>query len=97
MTTPAVKVVSSMSELFTFRNAVYNLLGGNTLNSNTVKTVNNGSETILYLAPKIWEQVPDEIKNSSSLNIFKLKIKRWIPNSSPCRLSKAYVLDLGFL
>ena len=86
-----------MSELFTFRNTGYNLRGGKKLNSNTVKTVNNGTETISYLAPKIWEQVPDETKNSGSLSIFKRKIKTWIPNSCPCRLCKTYVPHLGFL
>ena len=30
-----------------------------------------GFETISFLGPKIWEQVPNDIKNSESLNIFK--------------------------
>ena len=64
-----------MSEIFALKNTGYNLRGGNKLNSNNIKSVNNSTETISYLAPKIWEQVPDKIKNSSSLNIFKLKIK----------------------
>ena len=72
-----------MSEIFTLKNTGYNLRGGNKLDFNNIKSVNNGTETISYLAPKIWEQVPDEIKNSSSLNIFKCKIKTWIPNSCP--------------
>ena len=88
---------SLMSELFTFKNTGYDLRGGDKLNSNAVKTVNNGMESISYLAPKIWEQVPDEIKNSSSLNIFKAKIKTWIPNSCPCRLCKTYVPNVGYL
>ena len=53
---------SLMSEIFTLKNTGYNLCGGNKLNSNNIKSVNNGTETISYLAPKIWEQVPDEIK-----------------------------------
>ena len=88
---------SLMSEIFTLKNTGYNLRGGNKLNSNNIKSVNNGTETISYQAPKIWEQVPDEIKNSSSLNIFKHKIKTWIPNSCPCRICKTYIPDLGFI
>ena len=60
-----------MSELFTFKNTGYNLRGGNKLKSNTVKTICYGTESISYLTPKVWEQVPDEIKNSRSLNISK--------------------------
>ena len=66
---------SLMSELFSSKDMDYNLRGGSRLNSNNVRTVNYGTETILYLAPKIWEQVPDDIKDSLSLEVFKCKIK----------------------
>ena len=79
-----------MSDLFSFRNTDYNLRGGSKRTSNTVKTV-YGTESISNLAPKIWEQVPDEIKDSKSLNTFKLKIKSLVPNSCPCRICKIYV------
>ena len=69
---------SLMSDLFSFRNTGYNLCGGSKLKSNTVKTVYYGTESISNLAPKIWEQVPDEIKDCTSLNTFKLKIKSWV-------------------
>ena len=86
-----------MSELFTFRDMIYNLRGANKLKSSNIRTTNYGSETISYLASKIWEQVPDEFKNSSSLNVFKHKIKTWIPMSCPCRLCKAFIPNLGFI
>ena len=86
-----------MSDLFSFRSTGYNLRGGSKLKSNTVKTVYYGTESISNLAPKIWEQVPDEIKDSTSLNTFKLKIKSWVPNSYPCRICKIYVPNVGFI
>ena len=88
---------SLMSELFTFKNTSYNLRAGKKLDSNNIKTVNYGTESISYLAPKIWELVPNEIKKSNSLNVFKRKIKTWIPVSCPCRICKIYVTNLGFL
>ena len=88
---------SLMSDLFSFRNTGYNLCGGSKLKSNTVKTVYYGTESISNLAPKIWEQVPDEIKDSKSLNTFKHKIKSWVPNSCPCRICKIYVPNVGFI
>ena len=42
-----------MSELFSFKDMDYNLRGSSRLNSNNVRTVNYGTETILYLATKI--------------------------------------------
>ena len=88
---------SLMTEIFKFRHTCYNLRAGNKLNSNNIKTVNYGTESISYLAPKIWEQVPNEIKESTSLDIFKRKIKVWIPDTCPCRICKVYVPNLGFL
>ena len=55
------------------------------------------AQTISHLAPKIWEQVPEDIKDSSSLDIFKRKIKSWIPNSCPCKICKLYIPDIGCL
>ena len=43
-----------------------------------------------FLAPKIWEIVPTECKNSSSVHEFKSKIKQWTPTDCPCRLCKRY-------
>ena len=88
---------SLMSELFTFKHDCYNLRAGKKLDSNNIKTVNYGTESISYLAPKICELVPNEIKKSNSLNVFKRKIKTWIPVSCPCRICKIYVSNLGFL
>ena len=34
-----------------------------------IKTTNYGSETISYLAPKVWDLVPNEIKSNSSLDV----------------------------
>ena len=57
-----------------------------------VKSVNNGQETLRYLGPIIWEMIPNSMKNSASLSIFKNKIKTWIPEKCPCRLCTDYIL-----
>ena len=62
---------SFMSELFKPSNTKYNLRNGNSLVSNNIKTTNYGLETVSYLAPRIWEQIPEEIKQSKTLNSFK--------------------------
>ena len=60
------------------------------LYSRNPKTVKYGIETISYLAPKLWEMVPIDAKNSKSVSEFKSKIKLWKPNCH-CRLCKTYV------
>ena len=62
-----------------------------------VNSVNNGQETLRYLGPIVWEMIPNSIKDSASLNIFKNKIKTWIPEKCPCRLCKDYIQGLGYV
>ena len=61
-----------------------------------VKTVNRGIETIRYRGPLTWELVPDDIKESESLSIFKDKIKSWKPSGCSCRLCKNYIPGIGY-
>ena len=46
---------------------------------------------------KIWDLVPNETKESDSLNAFKFKIKRWVPEECPCRIYKVYLGQVGFI
>ena len=50
-----------------------------------------------YLGPKIWDLVPNEIKECESLHAFKFKIKKWIPEECPCRISKICLGQVGFI
>ena len=56
-----------------------------------------GTETVSFLAPKIWDILPKEIKDSESRDIFKRKITKWIPLECPCTLCKIYVPQVGFI
>ena len=41
--------------------------------------------------------VPVNSKSSESLNVFKSKINYWTPNHCPCRISKTYIGQVGFV
>ena len=56
----------------------------------------HAQDSNVYRAPIIWKLLPNEIKNSKSLNDFKIKIKNWKPNCD-CRLCKTYIANLGFI
>ena len=81
--------------LFEFRNEKsYNLRQTSQFHILTLRT---GTKSIKFLGPKIWELIPDEMKELESLWEFKRVIKLWKLTSCPCRLCKQYFYRIGFL
>ena len=87
----------SFSELFRRRDISYNLRNYSDFAVPNVKSAFHGSESMSYLGPKIWDIVPLELKELTSLNAFKKDIKKWQPKNCPWRLCKQYVSNLGFI
>ena len=56
-----------------------------------------GTETVAFLATKIRDILLKKIKDSESVDIFKRKIKKWIPWECPCKLCKTYVPQVRFI
>ena len=79
---------SLMSELFKIKDMKYKLRDENIILSSKIHTVSYGIDSVSHLGPRIWKQIPDEIKSSNTLTIFKDNIKAWIPKHCPCRLCK---------
>ena len=69
-------------------NSRYNTRNKRAFHSREIRTVHFGSETLSHLAPKIWELVPEEIKNA---------IKKWKLANCPCRLCQTYIFQVGFV
>ena len=86
-----------MKELFGPKMSSYDLRNNNSFKRWRVKSVWHGTESVSYLGPKIWDLVPNEIKESESLNGFKFKIKRSIPEGCPCRICKIYLGQVRFI
>ena len=87
-----------MNEVFKSRNTPhYNLRHTSLFSTDPIHSVFNGTESASYLGPKIWEQIPVEIKNKDSLDGFKTEIKKWKPSECPCRVCKTFVPTLGFV
>ena len=86
-----------LNDLFQTKNNRYCLRLNSNLQRANVKSVYNGENSVRYYAPIIWDLVPIEIKNSDSLELFIRKIRRWKPQSCPCRLCKNFVTNLGFI
>ena len=75
---------------YIFRNESY-------FETNNIRTVYYGSETLKFRGPKIWVLIPHDIRNSTNLNQFKAKIKQWKPEGCTCRICKIFITNLGFI
>ena len=92
-----------MKEIFMQRNISYSLRHGDDAQLPKVRTTSFGVESIAYLGNKLWQNLPQEIKQSNSLPIFKKQIRCW--NGGKCkmmyivnsRLCKVYIPKVGFL
>ena len=62
-----------------------------------VKTVRYGLQTLPYMSSKIWDLVPQEMKQVTTLNEFKAKIKTWKLENCPYQFSRGYLPQIGFI
>ena len=86
-----------LNEVFVPRQCNYELRGNNFLERRRVKSERYGTESISSLVPKIWEILPNEIKDFGTFQIFKAKMKKWVPVECPYRLCKICLLQVGFV
>ena len=54
-------------------------------------------KVLRYLAPKIWNIVPIDIRNYNSLSEFTTKIKSCKPVTSPCNLCRTFIDQVGYI
>ena len=93
LTTEIFKVKNDLcpKEIFIFHeNPTHNLRSGNHLTRRNIRTTHYGIETISNFGAKIWDLLLEEIKNVSSMSVFKTKIKKWIPKKCPCKFCQTY-------
>ena len=69
-----------MNDVLTLnQNTSYNLRSDVTVTRRNIKTNKFGFEIISTIGAVLWQNLPNNIKNSDSLNIFQHKIKQWTP------------------
>ena len=62
---------------------------GNHLARKNIRTTQFGIKSVSNLGTKLWNLLSGEIKNSSSLTVFKNKIRNGIPEKCPCQALSA--------
>ena len=87
-----------MNDIFKRRGEqTYNLRKHSQFYRPKVNSVYNGTESVSFLGPIIWDLVPNELKDIGNLAAFKKAIKKWSPEKCPCRLCKVYINNVGFI
>ena len=61
-----------------------------------VESVNYDLESIGLLGQKLGESLSNDLKNNELVDSFKTTIKKWKPESCPCRLCKTYLQNIGY-
>ena len=79
------------------RNENYNLRVGTHLALRKTRTRFFGKRMVSNLEATVWSLLPEELKNSLFLQLFKNKLKGWKPTNCSCRLCKAYIQHVGFI
>ena len=63
-----------------------------------VKTEYKGKHSLRYFGPLVWDyMLPENLKAITSIDEFKIEVRKWVPESCPCRLCKTYVSQIGFV
>ena len=76
-----------MQDIYEIKSNYYNTRNAPTFSSRNIKTVRCGLQIISYMAPKIWNLVPKEMRQIPTLN----------ECNCPCRLCRTYLLQIGFI
>ena len=60
-------------------------------------TVHYGHDSLGYFGYKIWNLIPEEIRQKETVAGFKNAIKSWFPSICPCRLCQNYIGGVGYV
>ena len=80
-----------------FTDVRYNLRNQSKCNRSMSCTERYGIEMASSVGPKLWDKVPTEIKNSKSIDEFRVQIKSWAPKDCPCKICKLFVKHVVYL
>ena len=85
-----------MNDIFKLRGEqTYNLRKLSQFYRPKINSVFNGTESVSFLGPIIWDLVKNELKDIGNLAAFKKAIKNWSPKKCSCRLCKVYISNVG--
>ena len=70
---------------------------GVTVTRRNTRTNKFGFETIITIGAVLWQNLPNHLKNSDSLNTFKHRIRQWPPDNCPSKICRNFIKNLGYI
>ena len=86
-----------MNDIFKLRENTYNLRNFHIFESQNPRIKKFGLDNIAYRASQLWKNVPEEIRNSTPLPVFKENIKKAPLISCSCNCCRKYIHHAGFI
>ena len=86
-----------MKEVFEIVEGSHALRNELKLKSRKIHSVRYGIETTSFVGARVWNRLPSDLKQCKSLELFKSKIKNWIPENCPCKLCKTYLQRIDYV
>ena len=86
-----------ITDIFTLQKNPYNIRNICLFGSQNVGSVRFGVGAIAYCPSQLWQKVSIAIKDSSSLEIFKAKIKLLSCDDCLCKLCKRVISNIGYI
>ena len=84
-----------MKEVFDILECSYPLRNELMLKPQNIGTAKYGIKTAAFAGSKIWNYMPSELKESTSLNKFRSKIKASKPKNFPSKLCEIFLQRVG--
>ena len=69
-----------LAEMFNVRETHYDIRNNNQFTLPSFNTITYGKKSFTYYGAKLWNNLPNEIKESSSLSILKKALTSWLEN-----------------
>ena len=89
--------VTIMNDIFQPRAVSYNLRSQIDFTRPNVNSEHFGISSLRYMAPKVWDMVPNDMKNVNDIETFKNNIRKWKPVNCHCKLCLDYVSYVGYV
>ena len=85
--------VTIMNDIFQPRSGSYNLRSQIDFTRPNVNSKHFRISSLKYMTAKVWDMVPNDMKNVNYIEVFKNNVKKWKPVNFHCKLC----FRLGFL
>ena len=89
--------VAIMNDIFQPRAVRYNLRSQIEFTGPNVNSEHFGISSLRYMTAKVWDMVPNDMKNVIEIETFKNNIRKWKPVNRHCKLCLDYVSCVGYV